>query len=135
MISAEVIAEFDTPWIDNIISQYDRQLYDKIEALSSKKKVYTDLIWTKLFKNYRVSLLKIHDSQTIRDAIMHILTVTLDTDEVEIVDTLTDSYFPRRAGAEPRTAASTTLIPPPTLGVSSAHTPSSAGLPQDHLAR
>lgn len=113
MISAEVIAEFDTPWIDNIISQYDRQLYDKIEALSSKKKVYTDLIWTKLFKNYRVSLLKIHDSQTIRDAIMHILTVTLDTDEVEIVDTLTDSYFPRRASIDPAQQLLQRLYPHP----------------------
>lgn len=116
MISAEVIEHFDTAWIHYVIFQYDQELYDKIEALASKKKVYTDLVWTKLFKNYRISLLKIYDSQTIRDAIMHILTNIIYTYELEIVDTLTDSYFPSCGGGTPRTTPSTTPQQPPHLG-------------------
>jgi hypothetical protein len=93
MITAEVIASFNTHQNYYAIMQYDKQLYDKIEALASKKKVYTDLIWTKLFKHYRVSLLKIYDSQTIRYAIKHVAEGVLEDYDVEIVDTLTEWYF------------------------------------------
>lgn len=85
--SKEVINEFDTPYIGYVIEQYDTKLAENINNLNKKKKVFTDLIWVKLFKSYRIDLYTQYDKLTIKNSIVHILKHFIE-DDTKICDTL-----------------------------------------------
>lgn len=85
--SKEVIDEFDTPHIGYVIEQYDKKLTENISNLNKKKKIFTDLIWSKLFKSYRNDLYIHYDILTIKKSIVHILKHFIE-DDTKIYDTL-----------------------------------------------
>lgn len=85
--SIQVIKEFDTPQIGYVIEQFSRKLADNLINLNKKKKIYTDLIWTKFLKSYHIDLYNQYDKQTIKKSIVHILTHFIE-DETKIHDTL-----------------------------------------------
>lgn len=88
--SKEVLDEFDCIWIGYVIDQYDKELSLKLNNLRKKKKIYTDLVWNKLFKSYRKDLYKRYDEKIIKESILHIIKYYIeDEDEdIEICETL-----------------------------------------------
>ena len=87
MTNKYVIAEFDTPHIGYVIEQFDKKLVDNLINLNKKKKIFTDLIWTKVLKSYRNDLYNHYDKKTIKNSIIHILTHFIE-DKTKIHDTL-----------------------------------------------
>jgi hypothetical protein len=85
--SKEVIEEFDCDWIGYIIDQYDKELAMNIRNLNKKKKVFSDLIWTKFLKSYRIYLCNKYDFKIIKQSVMRILVHFIE-DESKIYDTL-----------------------------------------------
>ena len=87
MPSKNVINEFDTASIGYVIEQYDEPLSKKLINLNKKKKIFTDLIWTKLLKSYHIHLYNKYDKQTIKESIVHLLKHYIE-DNTKIYDTL-----------------------------------------------
>jgi hypothetical protein len=85
--SKQVINEFNTPQIGYVIEQYDTKLAENIINLNKKKKVFTDLIWIKFLKSYRIDLYTQYDELTIKNSIVHILKHFIE-DDTKICDTL-----------------------------------------------
>lgn len=84
-----VVAEFYTPQVGYVIEQFDKKLADNLINLNKKKKIFTDLIWTKFLKSYRNDLYNHYDKKTIKNSIVHILIHFIE-DETKIYDTLED---------------------------------------------
>ena len=88
----KIVDEFDMPSIVFVITQYYADLYKQIENLNtSKNKVFTNLIWCKLFKKYHKQIIKKYDKQTIKESVLYI-TKYFITDK-EVVDTLQDNQI------------------------------------------
>lgn len=82
-----LIEEFDSNTIVYIIQQFYPNLYNQLEQLSNKKnKLFTDLIWIKIFKNYHKQLCSVYNQETIKSSILYI--TQYFSNDKEVIDTL-----------------------------------------------
>lgn len=82
-----LIEEFDQITIVYIIQQFYPNLYNQLEQLSNKKnKLFTDLIWIKIFKNYHKQLCSVYNQETIKSSILYI--TQYFSNDKEVIDTL-----------------------------------------------
>ena len=82
-----LIEEFDSNTIVYIIQQFYPNLYNQLEQLSNKKnKLFTDLIWIKIFKNYHKQLCSVYNQETIKSSILYI--TQYFSNDKQVIDTL-----------------------------------------------